>query len=121
MLLLPCQPEGTIMTRIEYRLHAFDLASPFGFADGNMFGHLLREKLGKFAPDKRAVLIECVKRFLLPVLPRAIKTVMAETHNPIRITAEETIDDIEDFTVGVREDQVLAVATEMAAQRKSQS
>ena len=103
------------MTRIEYRLHAFDLASPFGFADGNMFGHLLREKLGKLAPDKRAVLIECVKRFLLPALPRRIKTVVVGTHNPIRIPDGETIDDIEDFTVGIREDQVLKVAVELAS------
>jgi hypothetical protein len=77
------------MTRIEYRLHAFDLASPFGFADGNMF--------------------------LLPALPRRIKTVLVGTHNPIRIPDGETIDDIEDFTVGIREDQVLEVAAELAS------
>lgn len=102
------------MTRIEYRLHAFDLASTRGFADGNMFGHLLREKLGKLAPDKRAVLVECVKRFLIPAIPRHLITKLSRTHNPIRIADTETVDDIEDITVGVPEELVLKVAAELS-------
>ncbi len=104
------------MTRIEYRLHAFDLASKFGFADGNMFGALLREKFGKLAPDKHEVLIECVKRYLLPALPRKLRTVVAKSgHNPILIKSDETIDDLEDITVGVAEADVLKVASEFRA------
>lgn len=106
------------MTHIEYRLHAFDLASTRGFADGNMFGHLLREKFGRFAPDKRAVLVECVKRFLIPAIPRGLITKLSRTHNPIRIAANETIDDVEDVSVGVAENLVLKVAAELSARSK---
>ncbi len=103
------------MTHIEYRLHAFDLASRRGFADGNMFGHLLREKWGKFAPDKRAVLVECVKRFLIPAIPRRLNTILSRTHNPIRIADSETIDDVENVSVGIPENLVLKVAAELSA------
>ena len=103
------------MTHIEYRLHAFDLASRRGFADGNMFGHLLREKWGKFAPDKRAVLVECVKRFLIPAIPRRLNTILSGTHNPIRIADSETIDDVENVSVGIPENLVLKVAAELSA------
>lgn len=106
------------MTQIEYRLHAFDLASRRGFADGNMFDHLLREKFGKFAPDKRAVLVECVRRFLIPAIPRKLVTILSGTNNPIQIVASETIDDVEDISVGVSEKLVLQIATEVAAQSK---
>lgn len=92
------------MAHFEYRLHAFDLDSKFGFADGNMFGALLREKLGKLAPNKREVLVECVKRYLLPAIPRRVRTmIVARGHNPIRLVDGETIDDVEDVTVGIAE------------------
>jgi hypothetical protein len=106
------------MTHIEYRLHAFDLASGRGFADGNMFGHLLREKWGKFAPDKRAVLVECVKRYLIPAIPRRLNTILSGTHNPIRIADTETIDDVENVSIGIPEALVLEVAAELSARRK---
>lgn len=102
------------MAHFEYQLHAFDLDSKFGFADGNMFGALLREKLGKLAPNKREVLVECVKRFLLPAIPRRVQTmIVAKGHNPIRLVAGETIDDVEDVTVGIRERDVLQIAREL--------
>ncbi|MHC1550932.1 hypothetical protein [Phyllobacterium sp. K27] len=107
------------MTHIEYRLHAFDLASRYGFADGNMFGHLLREKLGKFAPDKRAVLVECVKRYLIPAIPRRLITTLSRTHNPIRIADTETVDDVEDITVAIPEELVLKVAAELSSKRSN--
>ena len=106
------------MTQIEYRLHAFDLASRRGFADGNMFGHLLRERWGKLAPDKRAVFVECVKRFLIPAIPRRLNTILSGTHNPIRIANSETIDDVENVSIGIPEDLVLKVATELSARPK---
>lgn len=102
------------MTQIEYRLHAFDLASRHGFADGNMFGHLLQEKWGKFPPDKRAVLVECVKRFLIPAIPRRLHTIVSGTHNPIRISDSETIDDVENISIGIPEALVLKVAEEVS-------
>lgn len=105
------------MTRIEYQLHAYDLASRRGFADGNMFGDLLRERLGNFAPDKRTVLVECVRRYLIPVIPKRLITIVSKTHNPIRIADNETIDDVEDVSVGISEDVVLKVAKELSAQQ----
>ncbi|MBA8902681.1 MULTISPECIES: hypothetical protein [unclassified Phyllobacterium] len=107
------------MAHIEYQLHAFDLDSKFGFADGNMFGSLLREKLGKLAPNKREVLVECVKRFLLPAIPRRVRTmIVAKGHNPIRLVDGETIDDVEDVTVGIKEKDVLHIAIELLRRTK---
>jgi hypothetical protein len=114
------RPWESNMAHFEYQLHAFDLDSKFGFADGNMFGALLREKLGRLAPNKREVLVECVKRFLLPAIPRRVQTmIVAKGHNPIRLVAGETIDDVEDVTVGIREKDVLQIARELLRRVKS--
>jgi len=89
-----------------FTLTAEDLASKWGFADGDLFFDFLWDHdLGDV--DKHRVLVEAVRRYLLPLLPGVQVYEIETIHNPIR--TEDTIPG-DDVAVTIEDDQVLTIA-----------
>lgn len=70
-----------------FQLHGFDLRSKFGFSDGDLLHEVLFDNELTEHEDvgQHEVLVEVVKRYLLPALPEKIEVEEYCTcHNPIR-------------------------------------
>lgn len=94
-----------------YILYAEDLASKFGFGDGDMFDELifdLEDETGKkidFDP-----LIDVVKTYLIPLLPEDVKIEeIGSCHNPIRLVNLADENKIKDISVTVTKKQVIEI------------
>ena len=114
-----------------FQFKAADLLRKFGFGDGGVLDDLLErhgydisahrdgDEEGMEQPFGGAVLCECVRRRLIPVLPSLeIDYNASLSHNPVRLWNEKTIGKearalLGSVSVEVSESQVLAVAAEL--------
>lgn len=114
-----------------FRLKATDLTDKFGFAEGDLFDDLLEAngydvsayRDGDVDGEEQmfgcAVLVECVRRHLVPALPPLrIDYNASLSHNPVRLRNPEAIGDedrnvLRFVSVDVSEGQILAIAGEL--------
>lgn len=97
--------------------YATDLASKWGFCDGDILSEFELWDLFETV-DEHEVLIRLVRDHLLPLLPELTGVDEIETcHNPIRARTEADNDFCEDSDVSVKitEEMVLAVAARVTA------
>lgn len=114
-----------------FRLKATDLTDKFGFAEGDLFDDLLEAngydasacRDGEMDGEEQifgcAVLVECVRRHLVSVLPPLdIDYNASLSHNPVRLWnrgdgKERSLPETANVVVEVSDDQVLAIAGEL--------
>lgn len=114
-----------------FRLKATDLTDKFGFAEGDLFDDLLEAngydvsayRDGDVDGEEQifgcAVLVECVRKHLVPVLPPLdIDYNASLSHNPVRLWVrvngiEQSLPESAKVVVEIGESQVLAAAAEL--------
>lgn len=104
---------------LPFALDDHDLRSRFGFGDGDLFWDFLYDRgydptyeIDPFTTLNHAVLIRCVRRHLVPLLPADAKVYEIGTiHNPIRCD-----DLIGSYSTIVEQTEVLAIAAEIDAE-----
>lgn len=114
-----------------FQLNATDLTDKFGFAEGDLFDDLLEAngydvsayRDGDVDGEEQifgcAVLVECVRRHLVPALPPLDVDYNASlSHNPVRLWTKldgtgRSLPEGANVIVEVGESQVLAVAADL--------
>lgn len=114
------------MTVSTLTLHAEDLASKWGFNDGDIPDHIwdaleleADERLDEIAAHWHDVLRRLVRKHLVPLLPEGVRVYDIETiHNPIRTdhwgkpSDEGTFESAPDIEVTVTINDILTAAEE---------